>query len=67
MKVTDIQDKIAAGEMSAAAVFTQMRQHVDALTKWIETEGEINNTCTKNVTGNICSSCACGKKLTKGE
>ena len=33
MELTDIEDKIANGEMTAAQVFTQMRQHVDAATK----------------------------------
>jgi len=31
------------------------------LLKWIEDEGERNNTCTKNITGKVCSYCRCGK------
>lgn len=33
MEVNDIEDKIARDEMTAAQVFTQMQQHIDAANK----------------------------------
>ncbi|KKM78194.1 hypothetical protein LCGC14_1362410 [marine sediment metagenome] len=33
MKISEIEDKIVSGNLSAAEVFTQMKQHIDAASK----------------------------------
>ena len=37
---------------------------IETLLEWIKQEGERNNTCTKNITGEICGYCQCKNKVT---
>ena len=46
MKIADIEDKVALGEMSADQVFTQMLQHVVNRTS-IDDSGEVFETIPK--------------------
>ena len=39
---------------------------IERLLAWIAEEGERTNTCTRNVTSEVCSYCQCGKQ-TKGK
>ena len=38
MKIDEIELKICTGELTAAQVFTQMRQHVASKSKWTDTK-----------------------------
>jgi hypothetical protein len=40
----------------------QAADALDRLIDWIEDEGERVNICTRNITGNVCAYCQCGKK-----
>lgn len=39
MNIDEIEYKIACGELNAAQVFTQMKQHVSTGNKWISVKG----------------------------
>ena len=43
MEINEIEVKIACGELSAAQVFTQMKQHINTDRKWIS----VNDECPK--------------------
>lgn len=34
----------------------------DALREWIRAEGEMHNFCTRNILGEVCKDCNCGKR-----
>jgi hypothetical protein len=38
---------------------------IEALIAWIKDEGERTNACTRNITGEVCTYCACGKSKGK--
>lgn len=39
-----------------------MQNRIEQLEAWIERNGEITGTCTKDILGKICSYCQCGKR-----
>lgn len=44
-----------------AVALCKTKREIERLRAWIAEEGERTNTCTKNVLGNVCENCRCGK------
>ena len=43
------------------ATFAALREEIERLRGWIRVEGGCNDTCTRQILGEICPGCRCGK------
>ena len=62
----DTFDKPANKHMSIvmlAAEVRRLREENEWLRAWIRVEGGCNNTCTRQILGEVCPSCRCGKAV----
>lgn len=50
-----------AGILSAEV--RRLREENEWLRAWIRVEGGCNNTCTRQILGEVCPSCRCGKAV----
>ena len=44
-------------------IIADMRKETERLRGWIRVEGGCNNTCTRQILGEVCPSCRCGKTV----
>ena len=44
-------------------IIADMRKETEWLRAWIRVEGGCNNTCTRQILGEVCPSCRCGKAV----
>lgn len=45
------------------ATFAALREENEWLRGWIRAEGDFNDTCTRQILGEVCPSCRCGKAV----
>ena len=50
-----------AGILSAEV--RRLREENEWLRAWIRVEGDFNDTCTRQILGEVCPSCRCGKAV----
>ena len=43
--------------------YKELREENERLRGWIRVEGGCNNTCTRQILGEVCHGCKCGKTL----
>jgi hypothetical protein len=46
----------------AVKLLKSQAKRIQELEKWIEEEGERNNTCTHSILKKVCVNCKCGKE-----
>ena len=52
----------AVDRLRSRKVAKVLAETVRTYAEWIKQQGEINNTCTRNVLGEVCGYCQCGKE-----
>ena len=48
------------------ATFAALREENERLRGWIRVEGGCNDTCTRQILGEVCQGCKCGKDAARG-
>jgi len=51
------------GITAMAVAVDKLREENERLRGWIRVEGGCNNTCTRQILGEVCPSCRCGKAV----
>ena len=49
-----------------AAEVRRLREENERLRGWIRVEGSCNDTCTRQILGEVCQGCKCGKDAARG-
>jgi len=51
-----------AGSQWAKQEIETLRKKIVRYEEWIRNEGQVSNTCTFNILGEVCEDCACHRK-----